>query len=318
MRLIWQTALSLASRGRLSILIFHRVLPERDALLPNEPSAAEFDALMQHVKARFNVLPLSEGVRRLSVAALPERALSITFDDGYADNLAIAAPILRNHGLPATVFVATGYLDNGCMFNDAVIEAVRSTRRAELNLEPCGLGRHSLDSIGKRRAAIDYLLGEIKYLAPMQRVQSVRDVLLAADVPTPPGMMLSRDALRLLVDAGLDVGAHTITHPILARTPTDQAWQEIVDGKRDLERLLGRPVTLFAYPNGTPLRDYGAEHVRMVREAGFHAAVSTAWGAASRGSDMLQLPRFTPWTREPMKFDILMLRNLRSGVEQRA
>ena len=75
---------------------------------------------------------------------------------------------------------------------------------------------------------------------------------------------------------------------------------------------------LFAYPNGKPGDDYGAEHVRMVHEARFRAAFSTAWGAASRASDVLQLPRFMPWTREPLKFDLLMLRNLRQRFEQKA
>jgi peptidoglycan/xylan/chitin deacetylase (PgdA/CDA1 family) len=313
--LIWQSALSLAWRGRLSILIFHRVLAKPDPLLPNEPAAPEFDALMQHIKSRFEVMPLSDAVRRLRGGSLPARALSITFDDGYADNLTVAAPILHRHGLPATLFVATGYLDGRCMFNDAVIEALRSTARRELDLESLGLGRLSLVSLDDRRVAIDRVLDAIKYLPRTQREQRVNDILRAADVQEPTGLMLGRRSIPSLVDAGFDVGAHTVNHPILARTPPDEAWREIVEGKRDLEALLGRPVKLFAYPNGRPGRDYAAEHVRMVREAGFDAAVSTAWGSAGPGSDMLQLPRFTPWTRKPFKFDLLMLRNLRHEVE---
>ena len=82
--MITRTALSLASRGRLSILIFHRVLREPDPLLPSEPSAAEFEAIAEHVKARFTALPLSEAVARLQSGTLPSAALSITFDDGHA------------------------------------------------------------------------------------------------------------------------------------------------------------------------------------------------------------------------------------------
>jgi hypothetical protein len=73
--------------------------------------------------------------------------------------------------------------------------------------------------------------------------------------------------------------------------------------------MIGKSVTLFAYPNGRPGIDYGPDHVRMVREAGFTAAFSTAWGAADSASDRWQLPRFTPWTRQPRKFDLLMMRN---------
>jgi peptidoglycan/xylan/chitin deacetylase (PgdA/CDA1 family) len=124
--------------------------------------------------------------------------------------------------------------------------------------------------------------------------------------------------LRSLVDAGLEIGAHTVNHPILASVSAAEAWREISESKRDLEQTLGRAVTLFAYPNGKPGKDYAVEHVRMVREAGYVAAVSTAHGAASPQSDTLQLPRFTPWTRQHPKFDLLMLRNLCQGMEARA
>ena len=263
-------------------------------------------------------LPLRDAVRCLYDGTLPASALAITFDDGYADNLAVAAPILRRHGMPATVFIATGYLDRGCMFNDVVIEAFRSTEKCELDLTEYGLGRHPLGSVAERVAAIDRVLSQTKYLPLAERDARARDILRAAETAEPDGLMLTRDSVRKLVGSGFEVGAHTVNHPILAKTPSEKAWREICDGKRDLENLTGSPVTVFAYPNGRPGDDYLGEHVRMVREAGFSAAVSTAWGAASRASDALQLPRFTPWTRQPMKFDLLMLRNLRLGPEQKA
>ena len=107
--MIARSMLALASMGRLSILIFHRAFLERDPLFPGEPTAAEFDALLDHRKRRFSILPLAEGISRLHDHTLPAPALAVTFDDGYADNLAVAAPLLRKHGIPATLFVATGY-----------------------------------------------------------------------------------------------------------------------------------------------------------------------------------------------------------------
>src|SRR3954469_1945522 len=135
---------------RLSVLVYRRVLAERDPLLAGEPSAAEFEHRMRWVKANFEVLPLGEAVRALREDRLPRRSLCITFDDGYADNYRIALPILRRLGLPATFFVATGFLDGGCMFNDVVIEAVRHAQCAELNLTDLGLGRHPLRSVEER------------------------------------------------------------------------------------------------------------------------------------------------------------------------
>jgi len=315
---IWRSALSLASRGRLSVLIFHRVLPERDPLFPNEPTARDFDALLRHIKSRFNVLPLAQATTRLYDGTLPTRALSITFDDGYADNVEIAAPILRAHGLTATIFIATGYLDGGVMWNDVVIEAFRACKRSEFDLEALGLGKHRIGSLTERRAAIERVLHSIKYLSSQQREQRADEIIAIAGVPAPRELMMSRDSVRSLAADGMHIGAHTVRHPILARMSPQDAWMEIVESKRELERVLGGPVHLFAYPNGKPGDDYGAEHVRMVHEAGFRAAFSTAWGAASRASDVLQLPRFMPWTREPLKFDLLMLRNLRQRFEQKA
>jgi len=312
--MILRSALALASYGRLSILVFHRVLREVDPLLPSEPCAAQFDALLRHIKARFTVLPLLDAIERLRSGTLPSAALAITLDDGYADNLAVAAPILRAHGVPATVFVASGYLDGGCMFNDVVIEAFRSAQRSPIDLTGLGLGTYPLDSVEHRSAAIENVLNSIKYLPRPERERRAQAIAQAAGSQVPQKLMLTRTSLRNLAEFGIDVGAHTVTHPILANTEPGEAWREIQQSKSDLEELIGRPVALFAYPNGKPRQDYLPDHVRMVREAGFVGAVSGVWGAASRTTDNLQLPRFTPWSRQPLKFDLLMLNNLRQRV----
>jgi peptidoglycan/xylan/chitin deacetylase (PgdA/CDA1 family) len=302
--------LALASRGRLSILIFHRVLPERDALFPGEPTAAEFDVLLAHLRTRFTMLPLHDAVDRLYRGTLPRAALAVTFDDGYADNLAVAAPLLRKHGVPATLFIATGYLDGGIMWNDRVIAALRSTARDQLDMQAHGLGVYPARTLPDRRTSIDRLLRELKHRLAPERERLARLVLEAAAVEPPANLMLTSDGVRSLAEYGIDVGAHTIMHPILARLSQKEAWREICEGKRALETIVGHPVPFFAYPNGRPGDDYAAEHVCMVHEAGYTAAVNTAWGAADNGSDRLQLPRFTPWTRKPLRFDLLMLRNI--------
>jgi peptidoglycan/xylan/chitin deacetylase (PgdA/CDA1 family) len=312
---IWRSAFALASPGgqggRLSILIFHRVLAAPDALFPEEPDAAQFEALMAHVAARFRVLPLSDAIDALRHGTLPSRALAITFDDGYADNLSIALPILQRHRVPATVFVASGYLDGGAMWNDLVIEALRTTARDTLDLATIGLGRFTLDSTAARRHAIDAILAHLKYLPQAEREAHARRTLDLAAVDAPHGLMLTRPALAALAAAGVGIGAHTVTHPILARLDADAARREIAVSKHDLEAVAGKPVRLFAYPNGKPARDYTPEHVRMVAAAGFTAALSTAPGVARRDADVYQLPRFTPWSRKPLRFDLMMLRNLR-------
>jgi peptidoglycan/xylan/chitin deacetylase (PgdA/CDA1 family) len=309
---------ALLPRNRLSILIFHRVGEAPDPMFPSEPCAASFDALLRGLRSRFAILPLADAVARLRARTLPPGALVVTFDDGYADNLQVAAPLLARHGVPATLFVATGYLDGGTMWNDLVIHAFRSSRRPALDLSAVGLKAFPLASLDERRAALARVLPALKYRPAHEREADARAILRIAEVDPPSPPMLDRPSLPALARFGVDVGAHTVTHPILAALAPADAEREIIDGKRDLETTLGHAVPLFAYPNGKPGRDYTAEHVAMVRKAGFTAAVTTAQGAAGPHDDVFQLPRFTPWVQHPLKFDLLMLRNVALGAPQRA
>lgn len=301
-------------RARLSILIYHRVLPEPDALLPGDPDAARFRRQMRLLARCFNPLPLAEAVDRLRSGTLPARAACVTFDDGYADNATVALPILREEGVPATFFIATGYLDGGRMFNDTLIETVRRLPAGEHELGPAGLGRRRIDSDADRAALIGELVMSLKYLGVRERGERAEDLAAALGVTLPSDLMMTTAQLRSLAQAGMDIGGHTVNHPILTACPAEEARREMREGKETLEDLLGRPVTLFAYPNGRPGKDYRPEHAVMARELGFTAAVSTAWGSAHRGSDPWQLPRFTPWDRGDLKFGLRLARNLRRSV----
>jgi peptidoglycan/xylan/chitin deacetylase (PgdA/CDA1 family) len=306
-------------RARLSILIFHRVLPAPDPLFSDLPDRARFDEILRWLAAWFNILPLDDAARRLVAGSLPERAAAITFDDGYADNCTVALPLLRRHGLPATFFIATGFLDGGRMWNDTLIEALRRCPRPTLDLGALDLGQHILATPRDRRIAIDKLIGGAKYLAAAQRIALSERVAAIAGVNLPADLMMSSAQVQELHRAGMQIGAHTMSHPILARLTPDAARQEIAGSSRRLEALLGQRVGVFAYPNGKPGDDYGKEHAALVRELGFDAAVSTAPGAATMGADIMQLPRFTPWDRSRLRFGARLAANLkRSPHESRA
>jgi peptidoglycan/xylan/chitin deacetylase (PgdA/CDA1 family) len=301
-------------RARLSILIFHRVLAVEDPLFPDEIDAARFDRICGWLREWFNVLPLDSAVQRLRDGRLPARAACITFDDGYADNHRVALPILRRHGLSATFFIATGFLDGGRMFNDSVIEIVRRTAGQSLRVDSLGigdLGHLDLRDTAARQKAIVSILMAIKYRPPDEREALTRVLQVAACVDRlPDDLMMSSDHVRALHRAGMQIGAHTMSHPILARLDDGAARAEIQAGKQALEDLLGQRVGMFAYPNGKPGEDYSMATVRLARDAGFDAAVSTAWGAAAASSDPFQLPRFTPWDRTAWRFGLRLARNL--------
>lgn len=294
----------------LSILIYHRVLARPDPLFPEQPDARLFERQLRLLKRFFHVMPLSEAARRLREGGLPPRAACITFDDGYADNAQVALPLLRAHGLPACFFIATGYLDGGQMWNDSVIETVRHAPGSTLDLSEHGLGRLPVGDLAARRATIATLLAHLKYL-PFERRRAIAASLRGRVRPlAAPELMMRSAEVIALRRAGMEIGAHTVSHPILAAMSDLAARCDIAAGKRALEQLINAPVTLFAYPNGMPGQDYGARHVDMVRSLGFEAAVATHWGAARPGADLYQLPRFTPWDRGRLRFLLRMGQNL--------
>ena len=301
-------------RQALTILIYHRVLPVPDPLRPGEAVAETFERQMAFLARHFAVLPLPEAVQQLQKGSLPRRTVCITFDDGYADNLTVALPILERYRLPATVFVATGYLDGGRMFNDAVIDAVARATSPLLDLRELGLGRHPVATIVERRMAVAALLEQIKYRPPQQRAAEVEKLVQLSGGGSLPGdIMLTSPQVAELARRGVEIGGHTVRHAILTTLDDGQAREEMARGKQRLEAIIAKPVISFAYPNGRPQRDYAARHAIMARELGFELAVTTASGGGNRNSDPFQLPRFTPWGASVTMLGARMMRNAWTG-----
>ena len=295
---------------RLSVLIFHRVLPQVDALFPEEVDARRFNQICEWMKQWFNVLPLDAAVAHLRSGTLPERAACITFDDGYADNFHVALPILKTHGLTSTFFIATGFLDGGRMWNDTIIESVRACKLPQLDLQAIGLGVHKVASVADKKVAISALIGQIKYRSVEDRVTTMLAIAAQAQVQPPDDLMMTSNEVKLMRQAGMQIGAHTVNHPILARLSGPEACREILESRSTLERILGERVGLFAYPNGKPDEDYTPDTVALVRDLGFDAAVSTRWGVSGTDTDLFQLRRFTPWDRNKLRFSMRMMANI--------
>lgn len=315
-RALFAAAAPSGAGGRLSILIFHRVLACPDPLFPGEVDAHRFDGICRWLRRWFNVLPLDLAVDALQRGTLPTRPLAITFDDGYRDNHDVALPILERHGLTATFFVTVGFLDGGRMWNDTVIESIRGAPVGTLDLSDLGLGMHPLSDSTSRRLAIDSVLPRVKYLDSASRRAAV-DTLCERAVGgcLPDDLMMSSAQVRALGRAGMGIGAHTVTHPILTGLSDAELCHEVSEGRKILEHIVARPVHLFAYPNGKPGVDYDSRAVDAVRRAGYAAALSTAWGAAKQGDDLFQLPRFTPWDRSSIAFAMRMLGNFSRSPE---
>lgn len=312
--LVRLAAALLSRSGRaasLVVMIYHRVLEAPDPLLPGEPDAPTFAAQIKLIAKHFNVLGLRDAAARLRSGSLPARTVCITFDDGYANNSEIAAPILAEHGVPATMFIATGYLNGGRMFNDTVIEAIRRAPQGDLDLREQGLSQVSLTDAASRIRAAGDIISRLKYLEPSERVRRADRLAEHIGASLPDDLMMTDAQVRKLAGLGFEIGAHTVNHPILASVDEAAAWTEITQSRQRLEELTGAGIPSFAYPNGKPLQDYRREHVALVRKAGFEVAVSTAWGAATGEGDALQIPRIAPWDKSARRYAARMVRAYR-------
>ncbi|MCX7097493.1 MAG: polysaccharide deacetylase family protein [Methylococcales bacterium] len=302
LQLLCTLASGLGKRKKLFILIFHRVLDGPDSLRPWEIDSETFAWQMALIAKYFNVMAFSEAIERMENHTLPSRAMCITFDDGYADNYTNALPILLQNKLSAIFFIASGYLDGGRMWNDSVIESLRVMPGSRLDLSKIGLDSYDISSEQKKADSAIAIIQNIKHLDPDVRTQHTDYIVSLAKKELPHDLMLSSQQLAKLHVSGMEIGGHTVSHPILATLSLDAVKQEVCDNKASLERLLSAQVRFFAYPNGKPGQDYLPEQVHVIKNCGYEAAVSTLPGVSTALDDPWQLARFTPWDKHPLKF----------------
>ena len=300
-------------KNRLCVVNYHRILAKHDPMLESEPDLATFEWQMALLADCFNVLPLSSALLAMDAGTLPARAIAITFDDGYRSVHELALPVLRKFGLPATVFVTSGYVGERNMWNDRIIEAVQGLPDGSLDLTELGLDEYSLHTLADRKHTLASLTETSKYLPPQGRTALIERLETMVGEELAYGLMLTPEMVVNLDRNGIEIGAHTISHPILTSLDDQSAQLEIAGGKAELETLIGKPVRLFAYPNGKVGKDFDARHVGMVREAGFDAGFTTAVGAVTRHGDRFQLPRSRPWDKTPFMFGMRLLRWLAQG-----
>jgi peptidoglycan/xylan/chitin deacetylase (PgdA/CDA1 family) len=297
-------------KGRLSILIFHRVLDAPDPLAPDEPDVTRFHEQMRWIADWYNVLPFDEAIARLRSGTLPSRAAAITFDDGHIDGYTHALPVLQRLGLSAIFFIPGGFIDGGWMWDDSLVEAVRHTRCDWLETGLASVPAAPVRTSAEKLALLSRLVPAVKYLPSNERSDIIARIVEASGVELTGSLMMSTEQILALRDAGMQIGSHTLHHPLLAVCSDAEAEAEIAGDRERLEAVLGEPVRFFAYPNGKPGADYSRRHVDLVRRLGFEAAVTTQWGVNTRHSDPYQLLRFTPWDRHRLRFGMRMFGSL--------
>jgi peptidoglycan/xylan/chitin deacetylase (PgdA/CDA1 family) len=290
-------------RGRLTrgilILGYHSIAEPVTDAYSLSVTPQRFAEQLQVLSQIGQVISLRELVSRLRERRVPKRAVVLTFDDGYADVLDHAKPLLERYQTPATVFVTTGSLGREFWWDklgrilfsvDGLAEQLSLQVRGG-SYEWVSGNPSQRPASGSRRHTVQSIYQSLLPLSPVEREKVL--VQLWAWAGMAPDDRPSRRALKvdelLELAAGdlVDIGAHTVTHPVLADLPIEAQRAEIQDSKSHLEEILGRPVTCFAYPNGSSSQGTLA----IVRESGYSCACASHKDIAWRGSDPFRLPR---------------------------
>lgn len=291
---------------------FHRVLERPDPMRPGEFDAARFDTMLKWIGEQFRVLSPLQACEDLVGGVLPARAAIITFDDGYRDNHDVALPILRHQRMQAAFFVATGYLGDGIQFNDRLTELFRELQDDSLDVGWLGLGTLNVGSLDDRLQALERVREAVKYLDPQARhlaVERLENACRGSGGRLRRGrIMMTTEEVASLARSGMEVGGHTVHHPILQAVDDATAYQEIAGGRDALSGILGRAPLLFSYPNGKPGADFSPKHAAMASRAGFRFAFSTQRGVATPDTDPMLMPRFMPWHTDELRFKLQAFR----------
>jgi peptidoglycan/xylan/chitin deacetylase (PgdA/CDA1 family) len=302
------------------ILLYHRVAEVQSDpwLLSVTPRHfAEHLEVLRKVGRPMRLYHLAQNLRE---GKSQYRPLVVTFDDGYADNLYNAKPLLERYEIPATIFLTTGCIGQDREFwwdelDRLLLQPKTLPKALHLNIdgsthdwdlgEAADYGEDAAQHHRSWRAwdkhdpsARHSLYRSLYHLLqplPAGEQRKVLDDLLTWALAEPGGRpsyrpLTIQEILTLAQGDLLDIGSHTITHTVLSARPPATQWKEIQHSKAHLEEVLGCPVTSFAYPYGRQ-SDYTAETMALVQEAGFACACSASAGVVRRAADPFRLPR---------------------------
>lgn len=307
-----QPLFRMLSHGKLTVLLFHKVPVRVHPLSTDELDLAGFERVMQTTLRLFRVIPLEDAMTGLRHGTLPPRAACITFDDGYPDWVHGVVPALERLGAHATFFITSGQFAGVPMWHERILHAVAGAPIdvPPLVLEAVGGQPIVIGQGAERRLAVQQLDQLLKYQAPALKEQLLQQLEQHTGASLDVVPVMSVESLRHIHARGFGIGGHAVTHPILRLCSHDEAYREIAEAREEIEAIIRAPVRAFAYPNGIPERDFSAEHVAMVRRAGYTSAVTTDSGCASSRTSLFQIPRFTPWGPSSLKMDLQFARNL--------
>jgi len=302
--------------GKLPLYIpcYHR-FSEKKEIIPSTPRCIAINSFREQIEflcRNFEVIPLSIIAKCIhNREPFPKNSIAITIDDGYKDNYLLAYPVLKEYGVPATIFVTTSYIDGKQTPWEAKVSfAIAHTSLKELVLE--GIGKFHLQGEKRRYIARKLIIDRLKNVSEKRKNLLIDKLIKICGVEIPPDLgkelMLSWDEIREMSENGIEFGAHTVHHPELTNIPLKEAKWEIEESKRELEEGLGKPVISFAYPSGV----YNNKIFQLVKNAGFLCAVTTTVREVKPWSDPYELGRAIGIDEDFSKFKAIV-----SGVYEK-
>jgi peptidoglycan/xylan/chitin deacetylase (PgdA/CDA1 family) len=283
------------SGNRLFVYAWHNV--EGTPCFPNAPGRGvrQLRWQLDLLRRLGTVVPLAEALRDLAAGVpLPARAVALTFDDGYRDNLDLAAPLLERLGLPATFFLVPAMLSGrvGAWW-ETLAWAVAGTSRTEI---PWRAGTVALDTEPRRRGWFDEVAEQLKGTDRAARERTVARLVATLDPAGEPPrrLFLDWDGARGLVRRGFAIGSHSEFHAILSRETAVEQRRDLVASRQELRRELDVPVELLAYPNGRRC-DFDDDTVAAARHAGYAFALTTMTGHNGPRTPPYEIRRACVW-----------------------
>ncbi|WP_444995800.1 polysaccharide deacetylase family protein [Aliikangiella sp. IMCC44359] len=267
---------SLNQNNNWLVLMYHRIITDNKAEDPYQlgmcVNGKNFNQQIKYLKKKFEILTVSEVVHCLkNKKPLPKNVVSITFDDGYKDNLTNAAPILKNHGIHASLYVATDIFKERVFWWDRTIQIFSEARSSEFSIEL----KDGPQNFKANRSGLESLLLKLWLETEDSKERIIQKLLDENPITTDlTHLYLNKSELKQITEQHFEIGAHTCSHPNLELLKDDEIMLELSESKAYLEKILEENVDGFAYPGGY-IRD---DSVNLLERAGFKYALTTVSG----------------------------------------
>ena len=299
--------------NRAIVLLYHRVsrLECDPQLLCVSPKY--FSEQMEYIAQNHRPISLDQLRDSMLTGMVPDKGVVVTFDDGYADNLWNAKPVLERFSIPATIFVSNGFVDQNIeTYSDVLDRTLLGTKNLPKSLELIIQDKTYLwqfSDVKFEGDAWDVTMGNYptdyhkcyhelhSILRPMDdsiRQQIGQELIswaMLSNSARQERRILTTDELRTISEDGLiKIGSHGVSHLLMSSQSKDAQAKEAVNSKRELESIIGSPIKTFAYPYGGRT-DFTKETVEIVKQSGYELACANYPGTVKRHSDLFRMPR---------------------------